>query len=297
MKRITVFPDSQRLVVSIGKYYAEQYEYDIQLYNSNEYFNVYKIIGDTSMLGNVELVCCFLNGYDGFDRNDIFGELNDKFDENLESVRDASLNKYTHLFPPIELLTIDEYSRNPYRFKNFRLYFDNFWNIFVDSNLTGKGYIFRQCNDYFDALNIISNICGSEYKEITKYYVLNDGCHCDYYNDVNDAVKKYLDYFNQGRWCYLGASIKSIDVRYYANQQYDMNIIYPSSDFQSHIYCKKVEDSAALRANPELVSGINYIIDTVNPGYMLDVSVYNSKPTSFSRSFIMADKKEKGKVI
>lgn len=297
MRNITVLPDINRVSICIGKYFGNTNKYDIELLEKKDYYCLYKIIGDTSEIDNKNIIYMLLDGYQGPPKDDIFDNLEIPSREtNYNAFRSSSINtNFTHLFPPIELLSADEYVRNPFRFKNIRLRFDGCWKIVVDGNLVGKGYILYQSNDYFDCLNNIENMAGPEFVDSTKYYVVNDFGHYEYFDDVNKAIDLYNKLFSQGKNCSLGALLRYEDFTYYANQEVDLPIINPSADFKEHIYLKKVEDQEYFRANPILVKAINLIIQRVMPTKMLDLSVPNSKITSFNKSYLMnlADKEKK----
>lgn len=291
-------PYINRANISIGKYYSDSYEYDINLVESNDYYQVYKINGDTSELNNKELIYMVLKGYEGGRNNDdIFEGIDFEYDyRNYFSQRSSanSLN-FTHLYPPIELLTSDEYIRNPYRFRNFRLYYDTNWKIVVDGNLVGKGYVLYQSNDYFDCLNHIRNMAGPDYIDKIKYFVVNEHEHYEYFDDINAATEEYLLYFSQKKECLLGVKIVFDDYIYYTNQEYDLPIIKPSFDYSENIYFKKVDNQPFLRANPSLIDGINFIVNKAKPSKMIDLSYPNNMICTFTKSFFMQmpDKEKK----
>ncbi len=300
MRNITVLPEINRVSIGIGKYFSNTNKYDIKEIEKRDYCIVYEILGDTSEIGGKNIIYMLLNGYQEppkYEIDDLFKELNvPKFETNYNAFRSSvSDTHFTHLFPPIELLTTDEYLRNPFRFKNIRLRYDSSWKIIVDGNLVGKGYMLYQSNDYFDCLKNIENMAGPEFSDSTKYYVVNDYGHYEYFDDVNKAIDLYNNLFSQGKNCLLGALLKFEDYIYYANQEVDLPILKPSSDFREHIYLKKVEEQEFFRANPTLIKGLNIIIQRIVPGQMIDLSVPNSQITSFSRSYLMnlADKEKK----
>ncbi len=294
MREITVYPDINRVKIYICK---KTLESDIELYDENQYFKVFKILGDTSVIDNKELVHYVLDGYHNH-YTDIDRFMNN--DKMYESHRgySGSVKYNDHLFPPIELLTIDEYKRNPYRLRNFKLFYDKKWFILADGNICGKGYMLHNSDSYFDCLNYLNNMAGAEYNTATRFYVINDYEQFTYYDDIDAAIDNYMSLFRQHKMCFLGANIQLEDVIYYSNQSADVNLLQSTNDFTNHIYYKSVENQVSFRANPKLIIGINTIVDRLNPGFMLDTSVKNCKITTFSRSFLMADKeKSKGKVI
>ena len=298
MRNITVLPELNRVSIYIGKYFGDTNKYDIELVDKKDYYCVYKILGDTSDIGDKNILFMLLDGYEGPPQETAWLDeiMVDVGERNYNSFRSASLNtRFTHLFPPMELLTADEYVRNPYRFKNFRLKYDGNWKIVVDGNLVGKGYTLYQSNDYFDCLNNISNMVGPEFLRSTRYYVVNDLGHYEYSDDINKSIDLYNNLFSQGKVCCLGAILSYSDFTYYSNQEVDLPIIKPSSDYSEHIYLKKVEDQEYFRANPTLIQSINIIIQRINPSKMIDLNVQNSNINSFSKSYLMnmADKEKK----
>lgn len=299
MRNISVLPEIDRVIVSIGKYFSNINEFNIELIEKKDYYCVYKILGDTTEIDGKNILFMLLNGYEDSrtSNDDLFDGLDIPQGEiEYESYRESSYNSnYTHLFPPIELLTADEYVRNPFRFKNFRLQYNDSWKIVVDGNLVGKGYILYQSNDYFDCLNNIEKMVGPEFSDSTKYYVINEYGHYEYFEDINKAIDLYANLFQQRKYCVLGTLLKFKDYTYYSNQEVDLPIVKPSGDFREHIYIKKVEDQAYFRANPVLIKAINTIIQRIMPTKMIDMSVNNSKVTTFNKSFLMyiADKEKK----
>ena len=297
LRSITVLPYINRVNISVGKYYSDSYEFDINLVENNDFYQVYKIIGDTSELNNKDLVYMVLKGYEGGRDNDIFEGIDFEYDYRNYSSQRSSTNSlnFTHLYPPIELLTSEEYIRNPYRFRNFRLEYDSNWKIVADGNLVGKGYILYQSNEYFDCLDHIRSMAGPDYADKIRYYVVNENGHYDYFEDVNAAVDEFLHFFSQKKECLLGVKLSFDDYIFYANQEYDLPIVKPSFDYSENIYFKKVDNQPFLRANPILIDGINIIINKIKPSKMIDFSYQNNKICDFTKSFFMQlpDKEKK----